>query len=636
MSRKSVRVTLLQLTLTAVLAAAVVVPPYAVPSFASPSSHNWPSASAWEALNTSVSGKLQALRPWAAVCYSYDPLFDPEKCQTVISGYDNDTVREQAPPALLWPNWEACGYESGCALNYSHPQVVNNAVCHQGAVPPYSVAIADAQDARAVVRWAVANKVKLTVKSTGHDFLGRSSGPWTLQVNTHSMDSLEYVPEFVPQGSSAQPVTALTMGGGAQLHNIYVYAEEKNITAVLGACTTVGAPGFLQGGGHGLLAPAHGLAVEHVLEFELVTADGEIRKINAAQDPDLFWAVRGGGAGSWGIITSATVQVFPVDPVSASIMLVKPNATQNLTALVIDFIALVGKYANEWADNGIAASFIPTEAQYVLSLYWPTPFAPVSILFPFFTELLSLSANYTVVSNNTAAAMFPSVANAEIVNIAPFLESINQYGASSQIASRLVPYTHLSSAESSARVAEALWAGVQIMDAAQQTGERGVLGTVPIIFADMPARTRQKVNESAANPGLYDATWHVIYVSTWSAGMTRELNEALVASIHDSVAPLTALGITSSYQNEGNAYEENWQDTFFGYKYEAISQIKQKYDPENFFTTFTGVAYVKDVAPYQCYEQDGPFFSNSTDVPLSFQVHNPEVQDVLSPGHSEL
>ena len=53
----------------------------------------------------------------------------------------------------------------------------------------------------------------------GHDYQGRSAAPSTLQVNTHQMDSLSYVPEFVPQGSNAAPVPALTMGAGTQIYN---------------------------------------------------------------------------------------------------------------------------------------------------------------------------------------------------------------------------------------------------------------------------------------------------------------------------------------------------------------------------------------------------------------------------------
>ena len=64
--------------------------PYAIPTFATLSS-NWPSASAWAALNSSVGGRLQALRPWAAVCYTSDPLYNAEACRSVLAGYDNDT-----------------------------------------------------------------------------------------------------------------------------------------------------------------------------------------------------------------------------------------------------------------------------------------------------------------------------------------------------------------------------------------------------------------------------------------------------------------------------------------------------------------------------------------------------------------
>jgi len=98
----------------------------------------------------------------------------------------------------------------------------------------------------------------------GHDYLGRSAAPSTLQVNTHTMKDMTYVAEFVPQGSSAVPVPALTIGAGAQLNesmylssrgvsslrpnwffSVYAYTEAMNISAVLGACTTVGAGALL-------------------------------------------------------------------------------------------------------------------------------------------------------------------------------------------------------------------------------------------------------------------------------------------------------------------------------------------------------------------------------------------------------
>ncbi|KAG6373897.1 hypothetical protein JVT61DRAFT_6050 [Boletus reticuloceps] len=71
--------------------AQVLQAPYATPTFASLSSGAWPSDSEWASLNRSIGGRLQALSPWAAVCYTSDLLYDAEECQLVLSGYDNDT-----------------------------------------------------------------------------------------------------------------------------------------------------------------------------------------------------------------------------------------------------------------------------------------------------------------------------------------------------------------------------------------------------------------------------------------------------------------------------------------------------------------------------------------------------------------
>ena len=95
--------------------------------------------------------------------------------------------------------------------------------------------------------------------SQGHDYLGRSSGPSSLQVLTHNLNSVAYIVDFVPQGSSAAPVPALTIGAGAQLdasehilvhlrfysqlalHSVYSVVEAHNVLVVLGDCLTVGA-----------------------------------------------------------------------------------------------------------------------------------------------------------------------------------------------------------------------------------------------------------------------------------------------------------------------------------------------------------------------------------------------------------
>ena len=75
--------------------------PYAIPTFASLNSNTWPNNAEWASLNNSVGGRLQALRPWAAVCYTSDPLYNLEECQSVLSGYKNDTQASSCMYCML-------------------------------------------------------------------------------------------------------------------------------------------------------------------------------------------------------------------------------------------------------------------------------------------------------------------------------------------------------------------------------------------------------------------------------------------------------------------------------------------------------------------------------------------------------
>merc|ERR1739848_296856 len=73
----------------------------------------------------------------------------------------------------------------------------------------------------------------------------------------------------------------------------------------------VGVVGWMQGGGCSPLARTYGLGVDNVLSFEIVTADGRVETVSASENADLFWAVRGGGGGSWGVITQIKYRVHP-------------------------------------------------------------------------------------------------------------------------------------------------------------------------------------------------------------------------------------------------------------------------------------------------------------------------------------
>src|SRR6185437_4253820 len=114
---------------------------------------------------------------------------------------------------------------------------------------------------------------------------------------------------FTPAGSTAAPVPAVSCGAGAMWMHAYRRVTVEGGRYVQGGgCTTVGVAGLVQGGGFGSYSKGFGLAAASLLQAEVVTADGHIRTVNANHDPDLFWALKGGGGGTFGVVTKLTLR----------------------------------------------------------------------------------------------------------------------------------------------------------------------------------------------------------------------------------------------------------------------------------------------------------------------------------------
>lgn len=97
-----------------------------------------------------------------------------------------------------------------------------------------------------------------------------------------------------------------TVGAGARLIDVYSTLNGHGVTIPAGSCPTVGVTGLTLGGGIGVVGRAYGLTCDSLLGAEVVTADGRTRQVSAHQDADLFWALRGGGGGNFGVVTSLT------------------------------------------------------------------------------------------------------------------------------------------------------------------------------------------------------------------------------------------------------------------------------------------------------------------------------------------
>jgi FAD/FMN-containing dehydrogenase len=163
----------------------------------------------------------------------------------------------------------------------------------------------DTADVQAIVRWAEAHDVRLGVRSGGHSYAGLSSTTGLL-VDLSRLSSVT----VAANGRAA-------IGAGATLGSVYARlwaAGQRTIPA--GSCPTVGVAGLTLGGGHGFVARAFGLACDSLRAVRIVTADGHAHDVSATSRPNLFWALRGGGTGSFGIVTRLTFATRKVGTVT--------------------------------------------------------------------------------------------------------------------------------------------------------------------------------------------------------------------------------------------------------------------------------------------------------------------------------
>jgi FAD/FMN-containing dehydrogenase len=163
----------------------------------------------------------------------------------------------------------------------------------------------------AAVNFARDNNLRLVVRGGGHSYLGTSSAPDSLMIWTRRMNAIASHDAFVPAGCEgrepAQP--AVSVGAGAIWLHTYDGVTTRGGRYVQGGgCATVGVAGLVLGGGFGSYSKTYGTAAASLLEAEVITADGVVRIANACTHPDLFWALKGGGGGSFGVLTRLTLR----------------------------------------------------------------------------------------------------------------------------------------------------------------------------------------------------------------------------------------------------------------------------------------------------------------------------------------
>ncbi|EKG11535.1 FAD linked oxidase [Macrophomina phaseolina MS6] len=559
-----------------------LAPPYAGPSFSAaltvlvlagvPHAGSTATEADWHALNASLGNSLQRAQPLAAPCFSevsgVAKAPDEAQCAFIQDNYLNATYRTSLYSGFIHPYNEGCASSTTdqCLLNPNAPATTPvEGNCTQGLVSERYIEVTGPESVQAALAFSLRTGTPLSIKASGHDYLARSSSKDSLALWTRNLKDMAYHPSFIPSGCGEQkPVQAITIGAGASLGEVYAFADAHNVTFVGGSSATVtAAGGFTLFGGHGVLSPLYGLSADRVLEFRIVTADGVLRTVNKRTHPRLFWALRGGGAGAFGVVLSATFKVEPSIPLVLAYM--SFNTTASPAATTTSFLTLLAENAPRWADDG-----------------WGGPMGPSYIAMV--NPRLPLAAAQRSMASVTAyvAARGGSVSFREFPSFYPFYQEFVAPASSTGLGQPL-----LATFRTVPRALHASPAGIANITATLQG--LAAAGITPAIFQTTPVKYRSSeggsnYNSSSAassvHPGWRDSYWLVGGSTQWAWNATLEQRAGVAASLQRATADLAALAPDGgAYPNEADPWTPDWRAQFWGPHYAELLAIKREYDP---------------------------------------------------------
>jgi FAD/FMN-containing dehydrogenase len=172
-----------------------------------------------------------------------------------------------------------------------------------GLLPRAIVSCATPEDVSEAVLFLGRYGLENAVRSGGHCFAGRSSTRGVLV-------------DVTPMHSVSVSSGVATVGAGARLGDAYDALEEHGRAIPAGTCPPVGIAGLVLGGGLGILGRSYGVTSDLMIRAQIVVADGRILDCDDGQHSDLFWALRGAGAGNFGVVTSFTFRTVPAPEVT--------------------------------------------------------------------------------------------------------------------------------------------------------------------------------------------------------------------------------------------------------------------------------------------------------------------------------
>jgi FAD/FMN-containing dehydrogenase len=412
--------------------------------------------------------------------------------------------------------------------------------------PAAVVRVADANDVVAVVNYARDHGVELAVRSGGHSAAGHSTADGGIVIDLRDMKGLE----IDAANRTAWAETGLTAG------EYSTATVEQGLATGFGDTGSVGIGGITLGGGVGYLGRLHGLTIDNVLAADVVTADGQLRRVDAEHEPDLYWAIRGGG-GNFGVVTRFQYRLADVSQFTGG-MLILPG-----TAEVIEgFVRLATEAPDELSTiaNVMSAPpmpFLPEDAVGSIVLmgmlaYTGDPESAERVLAPF-RALATPMADF--VAANPYTTMYPP--------------DDPEYHPTAESRTMFIDHVDRPTAETIVEHLHAIEAPIRV---AQLRVLGGAMSRVPSDATAYAHRSnRIMVNVAAFYEGEEDRGRKAEWVKRFSDALYQGDDAAYVNFVGD----------------EG---ETRTHAAYPGATWDRLAAIKARYDPDNLFHLNQNVA----------------------------------------------
>jgi FAD/FMN-containing dehydrogenase len=475
----------------------------------------------------------------------------------------------------------------------------------------YAVLAQSSADVAAAVNFAREHRVRLVVKGGGHSYVGGSNAPDSLLIWTRpNMRAVELHDRFVPRGAAGlvEPETAVSVGAGAIWMDVYDAVTTTAGRYVQGGgCTTVGVAGLVQGGGFGSFSKGFGTAAANLLEAEVVTADGAVRIANAVRNPDLFWALKGGGAGTFGVVTRLTLRTHALPAyfgaVLATITAASDAAYVTLAEQVISFYRerLLNPH---WGE---VIRFGPGRQITVNMVFQGLTKAQAEQTWaPLFDWVTARPADYTFATRVVLAVPARDFWNADVVGVIPGLIVLDDRPGA--------PKGYFYWAVDAGQVGQVLhayqstWLSQRLLDPERRPALVDALTRASQIrpvalhcnkgLAGAPANVLGWTRDTSMNPAVLDSFALAIAganeppaypgIAGHEPDVAQGRRDARVVAA--AMAPLNALAERpASYLSEADYFQADWQASFWGDHYARLTRIKDRYDPTGLFSVHHGV-----------------------------------------------